>query len=475
MSLLLLTAWQNGNDLTYLNSIRRALNSKNRTGSDDHSDPDDLELIKSRRSYELCASAANHITSIGEVFFRPIRGLLTKPETVTAYRERYPLNRCSVFLCYYVFTASIMHVISCTRPCSQSHNDTCSLSVSVTAYPDDPQAHINLRRCLDALSAMRYVWPSAGRALELLSGAKMNLSIGPGASTSAVTASSLTLQRTDVTSGSSTHKRKSSHEDGADDNVAPTSVANGILNNGGEYVAPIRSAVTVQTHHTVRRQPSQRELAPSDQYRPVRQQPYHSSAESYAIQPPSLLPTAEYRWSDNPSTAHVSSGSQVVVSEESNVRGAGRQHHQDEEPLLTTSVLPQLYSTGLVDEHHHHHQHLLPTSSHHGQAQQVQQPHSNSQHHQRYPRSPEMATHVQTHSQPQFWGDYSTFSQLGSTAAGGYNGLGMSVGGMNGMDLPIQDHQHPQHQNHILPHTQHASVANVPGMYIPEPYDLYGK
>jgi hypothetical protein len=32
--------------------------------------------------------------------------------TVTAYRDCYPLNRCSVFLCYYVFTASIMHVIS---------------------------------------------------------------------------------------------------------------------------------------------------------------------------------------------------------------------------------------------------------------------------------------------------------------------------------------------------------------------------
>jgi len=32
----------------------------------------------------------------------------------TSYHNVYPLNTASVFLCYYVFTASIMHVISRT-------------------------------------------------------------------------------------------------------------------------------------------------------------------------------------------------------------------------------------------------------------------------------------------------------------------------------------------------------------------------
>ncbi|KXN89712.1 Nitrogen assimilation transcription factor nirA [Leucoagaricus sp. SymC.cos] len=146
--------------------IRRALNSRSQSVSGDPSDSDDLGLMNSKKSYELCASAANHITSI-----------------VTAYRDRYPLNICSVFLCYYLFTASIMHVIS------------------LSAYPDDPQAHINLRRCLDALTAMRYVWPSAARALELLKGAKMNLANGPGASAFAVTTSN--LRRGDAISATS--------------------------------------------------------------------------------------------------------------------------------------------------------------------------------------------------------------------------------------------------------------------------------
>lgn len=35
--------------------------------------------------------------------------------TVTFYREKYCLQRAPVFLCFYVFTAAIMHVT--TRKC----------------------------------------------------------------------------------------------------------------------------------------------------------------------------------------------------------------------------------------------------------------------------------------------------------------------------------------------------------------------
>ncbi|KAJ7778867.1 fungal-specific transcription factor domain-containing protein [Mycena olivaceomarginata] len=88
------------------------------------------------KSYELCAGAANHITTI-----------------VVLYAETYTLKHCAVFLCYYVFTASIMHV------------------TSLSAHPTDPQARMGLTRCMDALKEMEIVWPAAGRALELLRGA----------------------------------------------------------------------------------------------------------------------------------------------------------------------------------------------------------------------------------------------------------------------------------------------------------------
>ncbi|KAF9078330.1 fungal-specific transcription factor domain-containing protein [Rhodocollybia butyracea] len=98
------------------------------------------EISLSEKSYELCASAANHITS-----------------TVSLYLEKYTLERCPAFLCYYVFSASIMHIIS------------------ISAFPGDPQARIALQKCFDALSAMQVVWPSSTRALELLQGSKIDI------------------------------------------------------------------------------------------------------------------------------------------------------------------------------------------------------------------------------------------------------------------------------------------------------------
>ncbi|KAJ7216402.1 fungal-specific transcription factor domain-containing protein [Mycena pura] len=92
------------------------------------------------KSYELCAGAANHITSIA-----------------TLYSEMYTLRQCAVFLCYYVFTASIMHV------------------TSLTAHPNDALARMGLTRCMDALQEMEIIWPAAARALELLRGAQASL------------------------------------------------------------------------------------------------------------------------------------------------------------------------------------------------------------------------------------------------------------------------------------------------------------
>ncbi|THV03041.1 hypothetical protein K435DRAFT_775205 [Dendrothele bispora CBS 962.96] len=106
--------------------------------------------IAEGKSYELCVGAANHITSIAWL-----------------YKERYSLERCPVFFSYYVFTAGIMHV------------------TTLSTFPNDPRGLVGLQKCSDILKTMEVVWPSAGRALELLQGAKLDLESGIlGATTS---------------------------------------------------------------------------------------------------------------------------------------------------------------------------------------------------------------------------------------------------------------------------------------------------
>jgi len=105
---------------------------------DESSDPE-LRVI-SQKNYDLCVQAANRITSI-----------------LMAFSEHLSVRRAPVFLSYYVFTASIMHVRT------------------LNAYPDDPQARNGLTTCMDVLQRMSIAWPSAGRAWELLYGSKANL------------------------------------------------------------------------------------------------------------------------------------------------------------------------------------------------------------------------------------------------------------------------------------------------------------
>ncbi|KAH8083353.1 fungal-specific transcription factor domain-containing protein [Cristinia sonorae] len=93
----------------------------------------------SRKAYDLCRQAANHISSI-----------------VHVYTVRQCPKRGSVFLSYYVFTAAIMHV------------------ATLKAFPMDPQASLGLSRCYDILRRMQYIWPSAWRAYQLLQGAKVS-------------------------------------------------------------------------------------------------------------------------------------------------------------------------------------------------------------------------------------------------------------------------------------------------------------
>ncbi|KAJ6511534.1 fungal-specific transcription factor domain-containing protein, partial [Mycena vitilis] len=139
------------------------------------------------QNYELCASAANHITTIA-----------------TLYSETYTLMHCAVFLCYYIFTASIMHV------------------TSLSAYPTDPQARLGLAKCMDALKQMDIVWPAAGRAFELLRGAQANLADAEADPSGGRNSSTLVSRIT--------RKRSATHT--LDDSFAPTP--------GSESFLPLR-------------------------------------------------------------------------------------------------------------------------------------------------------------------------------------------------------------------------------------------
>ncbi|KAF7762266.1 transcriptional regulator family: Fungal Specific TF [Agaricus bisporus var. burnettii] len=403
--------------------IRPALNHRPRSSPDESEGED---LIKSRKSYELCARAASHITSI-----------------VTVCQKHYPLNRCSVFLCYYVFTASIMHV------------------ATLNSKLDDPQARINLRRCMEALAAMRNIWPSAGRALELLIGAKTNLDIDAGAGSSAVTLGSTTLRGGNVTSGMKNHKRKTHPGEDARDLPAPT---NGAMESAEEYAAPVRSETPLMSQSGARHRAS-RNVAPATQYRPINsQERYNGSADTYTIQPPSLL-TNPYQWTDT--SLSPANGPQSSLVSEDGVGGLVRRIHPEDDPEpagpLSTSVLPQLYSTGLVDEPSY--PHPVAPSSHQGPTHTQHGLHPHPQYHQQYPHPSKMSTsHVHSHhSHPEYWSDYSTFSQLG-TADVGFNNLGM------GVSQSLQGAQHSHLQSQMISPSQ----ADLASMYIPPPsYESY--
>lgn len=69
----------------------------------------------SERHYEQCVAAANCIASIGES--ANFHLFLMEYDVITAasyFREKYCLQRAPMFLCFYVFTAAIMHVTSRT-------------------------------------------------------------------------------------------------------------------------------------------------------------------------------------------------------------------------------------------------------------------------------------------------------------------------------------------------------------------------
>ncbi|KAF9074901.1 fungal-specific transcription factor domain-containing protein [Rhodocollybia butyracea] len=90
------------------------------------------------KAFDLAQGAATHLSAI-----------------VTAWRETFTLKRCSPFLTAYMLSTGIMHLLT------------------LTLRPSNVQASHGLRQCLEALQEMAYLWPSASRAKDLLSGVRL--------------------------------------------------------------------------------------------------------------------------------------------------------------------------------------------------------------------------------------------------------------------------------------------------------------
>ncbi|KAF9463229.1 fungal-specific transcription factor domain-containing protein [Collybia nuda] len=289
-------------------------------------DVDDIEVRAiAEKSYELCAGAANHITSIA-----------------TMYSETYTLTRCAAFLCYYIFTASIMHV------------------TSLTTHPADPQARVGLTKCMDALRMMKIVWPSAARALELLRGSKVN------------------LEESNISTPSNhSDRRKRSAEQPLNDTIdREHSPSQGVPQTYIELRAP-----NYNPHYNTQGVYQTTNID------------VQSNTPSGSSQAPYM--TSYDRWPSEHINSYTFTGP------------------------LSTSVLPQLYSTGLVDDR-------APSNNQRVLSQSDQDRSSQST---RY---------------PQFWNDYSAFPQLG-TAYGSY------------------------HEQAPVPQQQ----PTAPPIYMPENYHLY--
>ncbi|PFH48929.1 hypothetical protein AMATHDRAFT_195711 [Amanita thiersii Skay4041] len=332
--------------------IRQFYHSKNKN-------PEELEdpevRVLAEKSHELCAGAANHITSI-----------------ISLYQEKFTLSRSSMFLCYYVFTASVMH------------------ATSLCVYPDDPQARVGLSKCMEALHQMKVIWPSAGRALELLTGAKMSPKEGE-----------ITLSMS--SSSQERLKRPASHL---------------IEDTSSSYNE--RSLAPLGMDYSAIRQQQQQQQ---------QQQPQHTPHASQAT-PHRHDPHVSYA---NPQDVYASSSLDNYSTYERWVPPNGSFTAPFSGPL-STSVLPQLYSTGLVDDR------LSPAAGHRVSSHADQSGDGTATHSHRY---------------PQYWNDYSTYSQLGSA----YSGL--------------HQQQQQQQQQQAAIHPTNVSPQQQQQMYMQEQYNIY--
>lgn len=285
--------------------------------------PDDAEACAtSKKHYELCVGAANHISSI-----------------VSSYREKYCLQRAPVFLCFYIFTAGIMHV------------------TSSSIYPNDPQSRMGLFKCMDALQDMEVIWPSAARAHELLRGS--NVMINP---------SNCSQARLAFTS-QERQKRTAEHSIESEDayersqpQVLPPSSSPHIPSSGQGYANTWRSTQFSGTSHDVGHA----------------QESGAGHHADFGAAPTSTSQPSYYPWTSDGSSYISFPGT------------------------LSTSVLPQMYSTGLVDNRRAGNS--QSSTSHQGQTRLTAHGSVSGTY---------ASDQAGTGRYPQFWNDYSSFPQMG--------------------------------------------------------------
>jgi len=255
----------------------------------------------------------------------------------------------------------------------------------VSAHPSDPLARIHLGQCLEALTAMRFIWPSAERALDLLKGTKTDSTTVPV----------------------DTNRREGKKRSFEDTTLESDS------HGFGEYVRTMGVS-------QFQRPSLQREMTRTTQS-PLSIPPsYPAAAQTYAIQPPSYLgvDSSSCGGSGSLDLSPVGYGQLCCDDERGQFSGT-----------LSTSVLPQVYLTesgspssggGFGCEH------LSSSSSSSSSSLQGTQ-HQRLNHQawsppqsQYYSKTGSQLQQVQV--QTQLWNDFSTLPQPGSTAAAdGYN------------------------------------------------------
>jgi hypothetical protein len=234
-------------------------------------------------------------------------------------------------------------------------------SPAVSTYPSDPQARVNLMKCMEVLKTMEIVWPSAGRALELLRGSKVN--------TEAPSLPSRPSQLPD-------RQKRPADSFGSDD----VSEERGHLPN------------------------------PRTSYVPARSNPY----------PPSNYPAPQDGYLDGLDLNQAASSTSALPFYSSHERWPSSNYNAAPFPgPLSTSVLPQLYSTGLVDDQ---------TSDMRYRAQQTVTDQTSG-----------------TGRYPQYWNDLTTFPQLGSTYGA------------------------------VSSQSDQGAMTHPPPLYIPDQYNLYSE
>lgn len=227
-------------------------------------------------------------------------------DSAALYLDEYSCKASPPYHCYYIFTASIMHITA--RAFVYRRLYSVLTASSVSAFPNDPQARVGLGTCMNILRAIEVVWPSAGRALELLKGSKVNSSNNP----------------------------------------------------------PMVQLPMVQLPADRRKRP----------FIKISQAPSYS----FTSEPSPLAYSTPYSPNTNSDYQPTLPPIQTASNSSNYYQRWTPEHHFDNVQYngsLTTSVLPQSYSTGFVDERtttlHDHRSQISPTALHH--SQRVYPPH----------------------------------------------------------------------------------------------------